>query len=365
MGDMAETSMRHSETQSVSFIAPEAEVLLVDDFASNLLVVEGLLIPYRMHLSTCLNWREAVEWVRKRPFDLVLMDHMMPEMDGIEATCAIRAMEEERCRTMPIIALTANAISGMREMFLENGFNDYLSKPIDVRRLDAVLKEWIPAGKRRAPEGEAKSAPDEERKNASAKLRAPKIEGLDAAAGMSRVGGSQERYQALLAMFRKDAEAGFARLEREPEDDSSLRALTTLAHALKSALANIGANELSQSAAALEKACREADAPAIRERLAPFREKLAELTSRIGEFLASTQTGEAGKGPEMKDALARLREALEAKDFDAMDAALSQAQSQAPGEASDAVLRIADFVLTAEFKKAVEAIDVLLDEERQ
>jgi CheY-like chemotaxis protein/nitrogen-specific signal transduction histidine kinase len=147
-------------SRKYTFIAPEAEVLVVDDLPGNLLVVEGLLAPYRMHLSTCLNGREAVDLIMKRPFDLVLMDHMMPVMDGVEATLAVRALDEERCRTMPVVALTANAVSGMREMFLENGFNDFLSKPIDVAQLDSLLTRWIPADKRRnVPEDDA-GAPD-------------------------------------------------------------------------------------------------------------------------------------------------------------------------------------------------------------
>ncbi|MDR3299206.1 MAG: response regulator, partial [Candidatus Accumulibacter sp.] len=149
MGDMTRVMARREQPHSASFTAPEAEVLIVDDFTSNLLVAEGLLIPYKMRVFTCLNGREAVERVRERSFDLVFMDHMMPEMDGVEATRVIRAMKEERCRTLPIIALTANAVSGMREMFLENGFNDFLSKPIEVTKLDTVLEKWIPAGKRR------------------------------------------------------------------------------------------------------------------------------------------------------------------------------------------------------------------------
>ncbi|MDR2450763.1 MAG: response regulator, partial [Candidatus Accumulibacter sp.] len=359
MGNLAEVSVTRAETQSATFIAPEAEVLLVDDFPSNLLVAEGLLVPYRMRLSTCLNGRDAVERVRKQAFDLVLMDHMMPEMDGVEATRAIRAMDEGRCWTMPIIALTANAVSGMREMFLENGFNDYLSKPIDMRRLDAVLKEWIPADKRRAPEedeppGETAAMPES---------RLPEIAGLDAAVGMARIGGSPERYRNLLETFCRDAETGFALLGREPEE-SSLRAFTTLTHALKSALANIGARELSEVAAALEEAGREAEMSAIRERLEPFREKLVELVARIGEFLASTRSGESeGEfDPELAEALASLREALEAKDFDAMDTALARAQSRPmEGRMRDALTRIADFLLTAEFEKAAKTVRSLLE----
>ncbi|MDR2604357.1 MAG: transporter substrate-binding domain-containing protein [Desulfovibrio sp.] len=146
IGDTAKTA--RAESLRISFTAPEADVLIVDELPGNLMVAEGLLAPYRMRIFTCLSGREAVELVRARPFDLVLMDHMMPEMDGVEATKAFRAMDEERCRTMPVVALTANAVSGMREMFLANGFDDFLSKPVDVLKLDAVLTQWIPAGKR-------------------------------------------------------------------------------------------------------------------------------------------------------------------------------------------------------------------------
>ncbi|MDR1684937.1 MAG: transporter substrate-binding domain-containing protein [Desulfovibrio sp.] len=148
------------KARKVTFIAPEADVLVVDDLPGNLLVAEGLLAPYRVRIFTCADGREAVDLVMKHPFDLVLMDHMMPVMDGVEATLAIRALDEEHCRTMPVIALTANAVSGMREMFLKNGFNDFLSKPIDVDLLDRLLTQWIPAGKRRNVQEADAGAPE-------------------------------------------------------------------------------------------------------------------------------------------------------------------------------------------------------------
>ncbi|MDR1849923.1 MAG: response regulator [Zoogloeaceae bacterium] len=146
MGDIAATSAHPIETQSASFTAPDAEVLVVDDFQINLMVAEGLLESYKMRVLTCLNGREAVELVKARPFDLVFMDHMMPEMDGMEATAAIRALGG-RFTELPIVALTANAVSGMKEMFLANGFNDFLAKPIATNELDALLQKWIPAAK--------------------------------------------------------------------------------------------------------------------------------------------------------------------------------------------------------------------------
>jgi len=124
-------------------------VLLVDDFLINLVVAEGLLAPYQMRVVTCLNGREAVELVQTRSFDLVFMDHMMPEMDGMEAVAIIRGLGG-RFAELPIVALTANVAAGMRETFLENGFNDFLAKPMETAKLDAVLRRWIPAAKQQS-----------------------------------------------------------------------------------------------------------------------------------------------------------------------------------------------------------------------
>ncbi|MCL2042760.1 MAG: ATP-binding protein [Treponema sp.] len=134
------------------FTIPTARLLVVDDLATNLKVAEGLLAPYGAVVETCLSGAEAIELIKSRAgsgegYDLVFMDHMMPEMDGIEATAAIRAWEQGRSE-VPIIALTANAVSGMREMFLEKGFNDFLAKPIDVSKLYESLDRWIPKEKR-------------------------------------------------------------------------------------------------------------------------------------------------------------------------------------------------------------------------
>jgi HPt (histidine-containing phosphotransfer) domain-containing protein len=200
-------------------------------------------------------------------------------------------MDDARCRTVPIVALTANAVFGMREMFLENGFNDFLSKPIDPSELDAVLKKCIPADKcRNAPEiGE--NVPESAQ---SPETALPEIEGVDTASGLDRIGGSQSRYLTLLEIFCRDVEAGFALLEKVP-DGASLRPFTIQVHAQKSALTNIGANVLSQTAALLEKAGREADVSVIREKLPLFREELAALTARIGEASAAARSGSEGE----------------------------------------------------------------------
>jgi signal transduction histidine kinase/FixJ family two-component response regulator/HPt (histidine-containing phosphotransfer) domain-containing protein len=125
---------------------PYGKVLVADDLQTNLDVMTGLLMPYGLSVDTVLSGREAVERIRAEDirYDLIFMDHMMPEMDGIEAARIIRnEINSDYAREVPIAVLTANAIAGNREMFLKNGFNDFIAKPIDIKQLDVVLNQWI------------------------------------------------------------------------------------------------------------------------------------------------------------------------------------------------------------------------------
>jgi CheY-like chemotaxis protein len=131
------------------FTAPDFHVLIVDDIKTNLKVANGLLAAYEVQTDICDSGENAVSMVKATPYDLIFMDHMMPGMDGIEAVAAIRALEGEYFKRAPIIALTANALSGMQEMFLSKGFNDYLAKPIEIGKLDAIMEKWTPAEKRK------------------------------------------------------------------------------------------------------------------------------------------------------------------------------------------------------------------------
>jgi CheY-like chemotaxis protein len=136
---------------------PEVKALVVDDIPANLQVAKGLLSPYGIQVDTALSGKDAIELSNKRNYDIIFMDHMMPEMDGVEAATAIRASEtsmefpqetpkllSEPPKRVPIVAMTANALRGMKEFYLEHGFDDYLSKPINSLLLDEILKKWIP-----------------------------------------------------------------------------------------------------------------------------------------------------------------------------------------------------------------------------
>jgi signal transduction histidine kinase/CheY-like chemotaxis protein len=136
------------EKSRAKFIAPDARILVVDDNRTNLVVVKGLLSPYRMNITLCSGGREAVALAQQNHYDVIFMDHMMPGMDGVEATAAIRALEGDWFHDVPVIALTANAVAGMREEYLSKGFSDFVSKPIEIPKLEEVMDRWIPQEKR-------------------------------------------------------------------------------------------------------------------------------------------------------------------------------------------------------------------------
>ena len=140
----------HGNTGFVAgFTAPEANILIVDDVVTNLKVVKGLLSPYKMNVSLCKSGEMALDAVRSDKYDMVFMDHMMPGMDGVETTMHIRKLgaADSYFSALPIVALTANAVTGMREFFLDNDFSDFMSKPVNVIKLNTVLEKWIPKEK--------------------------------------------------------------------------------------------------------------------------------------------------------------------------------------------------------------------------
>jgi signal transduction histidine kinase/CheY-like chemotaxis protein len=349
----------------IRFTFPSARLLVVDDIATNLHVAEGLLAPYQAAVDTCLNGFQAIEMVKRsasqrREYDIVFMDHMMPEMDGIETTAAIRTLNSGRFRTMPIIALTANAVVGMREMFFENGFNDFLSKPIDVSKLDEILDRWIP----------------EEKKEKGIKNRyqrsdsdIPIIHDVDTAKGIAMTGGTLAVYKQVLSLFRKDAEDRMPLLQTMPETDT-LSTFVTNVHALKSASASLGAGIISSQAAELEAAGKAGDMAFIRENLPNFAQQLAELIKnisaaivpRVGDADASANTNQRADINAYISIFYELAEALKSQNAAEVDRILEEL-NQKPLDAKimGTLQKISDDVLMTEFDNALKTVEELLN----
>ena len=144
---------------AAGFSAPDAAVLVVDDVIMNLKVVNGLLSPYRMQVALCKSGPMALDAIMNSRYDMVFMDHRMPGMDGVETAKRIRMLgaHDGYFAEVPLVALTADAVVGMRDFFLENGFSDFMSKPVDTVRLNAVLEKWIPREKQLRPAAEGEN----------------------------------------------------------------------------------------------------------------------------------------------------------------------------------------------------------------
>ena len=232
------------------FIAPEAKVLIVDDNAINLKVAAGLMKPYNMKIMTAASGYEAIEAVKSKEYDIIFMDHMMPEMDGVEATRIIRGMQERYFEEVPIIALTANAVNGAREMFLGSGFNDFIPKPIETAVLDRVLRAWLPQ--------DYLITTSTLVKNPKAEQEAPKDESssenvlVDYKKGLAYAGEDEETYFDILGVYVASSSKYKEELEtlyKEKDWDK----YTIKIHALKSSSLSVGAVNLSNLAKEMER----------------------------------------------------------------------------------------------------------------
>lgn len=127
------------------YVAPNAHVLVVEDNEINQIVLQAILEPLKIQLDFAENGKEALEMIKNKKYQVILMDHYMPVMDGVETTIEIRNMEDQYYREIPIIALTADAVEGTKEQFYKIGMNDFLTKPVEMKKICKTLQEWIPS----------------------------------------------------------------------------------------------------------------------------------------------------------------------------------------------------------------------------
>ncbi|MDR1445860.1 MAG: response regulator [Treponema sp.] len=262
------------------FTAPEAKILIVDDMETNLFVAKRLMAPYQMQIDTCLSGPGAIEMMRRKSYDLVFMDHMMPGMDGIAAAAGIHDINP----AVPVVMLTANASAEQRKLFLANKIDDFLAKPIEVNKLNEILEKWIPGEKQ--CRGEQDSSPQNERDEISPPGILPKIEGLDRKLALFYAGGSPEAARKILAVFCKDTEERLNSL-REAVNTGDLENLVMQFHALRSASRSVGAVEISDTASNLEEESRPGKWENSEEKSIRFIEDLEKLVKKIREALDS------------------------------------------------------------------------------
>ena len=232
------------------FIAPEAHILLVDDNELNLVVAKELLKPLRMQIDTAENGLQAVKMVRGSQYDLVLMDHMMPVMDGIEAAKAIRALPEDKYQKLPIIALTANAMVDARKEFLNAGMNGFVAKPIDFARICNQLKLWLPKDLvRDVPKEEAKKLLADDLSDREIQPEDPQM-GFSFEEGVKHC-GSKAALMKTIRIFYRTIDSKADKIEQCLKE-GLISDYVVEVHALKSSALLIGAVPLSEAAKELE-----------------------------------------------------------------------------------------------------------------
>jgi len=287
-GDENEVRDNQKIQNAPQALAPDAKVLIVDDNEFNLKVAYGLLKLHDIDALTVTSGNAAISAIKKEDFDLIFMDHMMPGMDGIEATAIIRELGGKYI-DLPIIALTANAIRGAKEMFLANGFHDFIAKPIDSAELNEKIKKWLPPDKVTIIELEGSLKNVYEAREKETGIDAV-IDGIAAITdinidiGLSRFSGIKYMYAEAVEVFINKLPNDLEKMSEHLESQDIYHFAIDI-HAIKSVLSTIGAMKLSETAFRMENSAKNEDLAYCERAYPAFKKKLTKLHKQLKKVM--------------------------------------------------------------------------------
>jgi signal transduction histidine kinase/DNA-binding response OmpR family regulator len=290
------TTQRRSRNQKLlrAWI-PYAHVLVVDDVPTNLDVAQGMLKPYGMSVDCVSSGQAAIDKIReaKVKYHAVFMDHMMPGMDGIEAVRIIRGeIGTEYAKSVPIIALTANAVIGNDELFLKNGFQAFLTKPIDIMLMDAAINRWVRDKdlEKELSEKDRETETPEQESRLKSIAREVEIEGFNMETGLDMVNGDEESWLEILRSYIQHTQTTLESI-RNPTAET-LADYTITVHGIKGASYSLGAGEVGKLAEALEHSGRAGDLEFVQTHTAEFIEAAKKLLAGISKLLDKVESGQ-------------------------------------------------------------------------
>ena len=335
---------------TVFFTAPQAHILVVDDMAINLKVATKMLRPFDMHVDTALNGKEALNKIYSNTYDIVFMDHMMPIMDGVEAVTILRSRSEKEYRSLPVIALTANATVEAKKYFAQSGFSDFISKPIHINDLVSCINKWLPAEKIQKTSERVLPAID----NHSSKGAAIAIPGIDPQIGITN-SGSEELFTELLGDIHDIIDEKCASIEKYLEE-KDIHNFTIAVHSLKTTCRMIGAMELSNNFYTLEKLGNENNQDKILEYTPSVLADLRALKPYLAPYSVQTLTPEKDFDKEKVTAILKnLSDSINGYDLTRAESCVAEIASyKFNNELTPLVKRLCDLVANLDYNDAAE-----------
>lgn len=343
------------------FIAPEAHILLVDDNELNLVVAKELLKPLRMQIDTAENGLQAVKMVRGSQYDLVLMDHMMPVMDGIEAAKAIRALPEDKYQKLPIIALTANAMVDARKEFLNAGMNGFVAKPIDFARICNQLKLWLPKDLvRDVPKEEAKKLLADDLSDREIQPEDPQM-GFSFEEGVKHC-GSKAALMKTIRIFYRTIDSKANKIEQCLKE-GLISDYVIEVHALKSSALLIGAVPLSEAAKELEDYGKQGKTEVLEEKTPDVLTLYRDLKNILRPYAEKEEDAkkEFSDG-EWITALQQIHQCVEQFDLDGVDQIMEQLEEyQVPECIRESMDQLRVYVADVSMEEIMELTDTMTE----
>ncbi len=303
--------LHHEVRYHESFHAEDARILVVDDNEVNLKIVVGLAKNTKLQIDTALSAAEGLKLIRQHSYQLLLIDHMMPEMDGIEMLQHVKTMDGGIYKDIPAVAITANALSGAKQTYLDAGFCGYLSKPIDPERFEQIIKDNLPQEYvTECGDGNGDTATEGQETDGTSDPKQEEewsIPGIDIAKALSYIGGSRELYISLLQTYLDGSEERIRKLEECKNKEDIFNYDITI-HGLKGISASIGADSMAVAAAGLEEACKDPQTAMtyIQMNHDQVVSRYRELLEQIKKWLANIETD----GKIEKEAVTNITEML-------------------------------------------------------
>jgi signal transduction histidine kinase/CheY-like chemotaxis protein len=357
-------SKRNDNAKLVRIRLPYVKVLVVDDVQTNLDVAKGMMKPYGMQIDCVTSGRKAVNRIREAKviYNAIFMDHMMPEMDGMEATRIIREeIGTDYARNIPIIALTANAIIGNEKMFLENGFQAFISKPIDIMQMDKVIRQWLrnrKLEKEYLMRRETSLSLSEDIQAGFPAADQPVIQGIDMVKGLGRFSGDTEVFLQILRSYAGSTIALLDRVRQAPEDERKLAEYVVTVHGIKGSSRGICAESLGNMAEALEKAAKAGDLTFVQANNKAFVEAADALIENLRGVLIhmEEERHKPQKAAPETTLLRRLRVCCENYDMDGIDEVMEELERFDYENKGDLILWIRERIDRMDFAEILDRL---------